>query len=131
VWDVTTGRHVLTLKGHGGPVRGVAFRPDGERLATAGGDKTAKLWDVKTGREVLTLAGHAAGVHVVAFSPDGWRLASGSSAGHPGLPPPQGIPPDGWRLAAARAAGTVKIWDATPVDGPGGNPPPKEEGAAR
>jgi WD40 repeat protein len=28
------------------PVRGVAFSPDGTRLATGSKDKTARIWDV-------------------------------------------------------------------------------------
>ena len=58
VWDAATGRELLTLPGHTDAVFGVAFSPDGTRLATASGDQTAKVWDVATGRELLTLAGH-------------------------------------------------------------------------
>ena len=56
----------------------MAFSPDGTRLATASGDKTAKVWDVASGREVRTLSGHTDAVYGVAFSPDGTRLATAS-----------------------------------------------------
>jgi WD40 repeat protein len=32
-------------------VYAVAFRPDGKRLALAGGDHTIKIWDVMPGAE--------------------------------------------------------------------------------
>ena len=35
VWDAQTGKELLTLQGHTDSVDGVAFSPDGKRLATA------------------------------------------------------------------------------------------------
>jgi WD40 repeat protein len=60
------------------PVTGVAYSPDGKRLATSGWDSTVKVWDPATGKEVLTLKGHKDYVRTVCFSPDGKRLASAS-----------------------------------------------------
>ena len=59
------------MTGHIGDVYGVAFSPDGTRLATASGDPSVKLWDVASGQELATLTGHAATVFDVAFSRDG------------------------------------------------------------
>src|SRR5262249_18653372 len=75
----------LTLKGHTDIVYGVAYSPDGKRLASASNDKTVKVWDVQTGQQTLTLKGHTVPVWTVAFSPDGKRLASGSG-GRWGVP---------------------------------------------
>jgi tetratricopeptide (TPR) repeat protein len=91
VLDAKSGRVLHTLIGHTAEVRGLAFSPDGRRIATSSWDRTIKLWDPVTGREVFTLRGHTAGLLVVAFSPDGRRLVSG------------GID------------FTARVWDATPL----------------
>jgi WD40 repeat protein len=55
----------------------VTFSPDGQRLATASDDKTARVWDIASGRELARLP-HEDSVSSVAFSPDGLRLATAS-----------------------------------------------------
>jgi WD40 repeat protein/serine/threonine protein kinase len=77
VWDATTGRELLTLKGHAGYVEGLAFSPDGRRIASAARDGMVRLWDAATGKELSSLHGHAGGLLSLAFSPDGQRLAAG------------------------------------------------------
>jgi type II secretory pathway component GspD/PulD (secretin) len=67
----------MTLKGHTAAVTGVAFSPDGRRLATSSLDRTVHLWDPATGKVLLSLSGDKAGLLCVAFSPDGRLLASG------------------------------------------------------
>ena len=81
VWDVPGRNLVRSLEGHANWVLGLAFSPEGSRLASAGADQTVRIWDAVGGRQVLTLRGHRDRVHGVAFSPDGSRLASASADG--------------------------------------------------
>jgi WD40 repeat protein len=48
LWDVAAGGARAVLKGHGGPVTGVAFAPGGKALAAAGG-KEVQVWALSTG----------------------------------------------------------------------------------
>ena len=61
-------------------VGGLAFSPDGKRLAITCGDRTARVWTVETGAEITALR-HAFGVQNVEFSPDSARLATVSADG--------------------------------------------------
>ncbi len=57
-------------------VNSIAFSPDGEFLASAGGDGKVKVWNSKTGKVVQTLPAHTGFASSVAFHPDGKHLAS-------------------------------------------------------
>jgi WD40 repeat protein len=45
----------MSLRGHEGQIRSVAFTPDNQNLASASNDGTIKLWDLKTGTCIRTL----------------------------------------------------------------------------
>ena len=60
-----------------GVIYGVAYTPDGKRLAAASSIGIL-IRDAQTGEELHRLEGHKAEGYSVAFSPDGKTLASGS-----------------------------------------------------
>ncbi|MFB2921683.1 AAA-like domain-containing protein, partial [Aerosakkonema funiforme] len=58
------------FRGHQSSVNSVCFSPNGEYLATASDDKTAKLWDL-AGNLIAEFRGHQFSVNSVCFSPNG------------------------------------------------------------
>jgi WD domain, G-beta repeat len=73
------GTILYTYHGHSGTVFGVAWSPDGKRIASASYDTTVQVWDAIDGGNVYTYRGHSKPVPCIAWSPDGKRIASGST----------------------------------------------------
>jgi WD40 repeat protein len=49
VWELETGRELLTLAGHTSRVNAVAVTSDGRRAVSASDDQTLKVWELETG----------------------------------------------------------------------------------
>ena len=80
VWDIDSGKTVLSLQGPLEWCESVAFSPDGKWLAAGGYYGTVQVWDASTGRESRTLSGNKSVVRGLSFSPNGTQLASASGA---------------------------------------------------
>jgi WD40 repeat protein len=82
IWELASGKELLTLRQDGGTIRSVAFSPDGERVLTGGVGQPVKMWEASSGRELLSLnSGHGGDVGAVAFAPDGQQIVTGSGDG--------------------------------------------------
>lgn len=85
------------LRDHGGPVRCLAYAPDGRTLACAGESGALYLWDLAADKPA-TWRGHAACIDRLAFAPDGSALASADWNGTVRL----------WDMPAGRGRGTAQ-----------------------
>ncbi|HTI52411.1 MAG TPA: WD40 repeat domain-containing protein, partial [Planctomycetaceae bacterium] len=128
MWDTSGGQEVSVTSGHGGTLRGLAFGPSGQRLATVGDDRSVQIWDVTKRTVLQTLDDAPKRPFSLAFDRERRWLASAGDADAVVVWDLQtrrprtldaetrkgirqlAFGPDGSRLVAAATAGLL-LWD--------------------
>lgn len=129
VWDVASGRRLVTHAGHDGGIGHVRFSPDSQRIVSSSTDGAARIWDPRRSVLFSRLTAHDDAVTAFDLDRQGSRLASISRdnslrvleigprrilfevAMAPGsVAPAVAISPDGRRVAASLDPTVPTIW---------------------
>src|SRR5262249_7859842 len=82
LWDFPKRSIDRTFRGHQGRVYALAFDSSGQKLLSAGEDRSIRVWDVEKGGEPIDqLADRDPQVLSLEFMSDGSRLLAGGSQG--------------------------------------------------
>jgi serine/threonine protein kinase/WD40 repeat protein len=129
VYETTTHKELLALRGHGAEIRSVVATTDARRIVTGDEAGELRVWDGLTGRGLVTLRQPGRPVRCLAVSRDGQMVASGSTdaalklydvesaratavlVGHKRECTSSAFSPNGRRIATSSADRTVWVWD--------------------
>jgi len=118
-----------TLDGHRDSVKGVAFSPDGKRLASIGDDLTLRLWNIEGGEPEHPPLRLASEGRALAWSADGTFLAAAFRDGRIGIYDAEtwteraswqaheqqardlAIHPDNRQIVSGGREGALKVWN--------------------
>jgi len=83
LWSSDSGKMLMCMSGHQGPVTSVAAQPTYVQAWSGGEDGTLRLWDLRSGRQLLVLSQTYGGpIYSIAVFPGGRRVAVGSHDGY-------------------------------------------------
>lgn len=80
IWEVASGKHLMTLKGHQSWIWSIVFSPDARFLASGSDDYSVKIWDLKTKECLQTLKGPPNLLNAVKFAEPAANKAGRQSA---------------------------------------------------
>jgi WD40 repeat protein len=75
LWDVTTGKEIVSLPGYTNSLYSLSFSADGKRLASGSYD-TVQVWDMNAHQQLISFKVPGPGASVVALNRDGTRVAA-------------------------------------------------------
>lgn len=128
IWRQTLESDPVFIKQHDGPVKSVAFAPNGVTLATASADTTVKVWDLRAfspAMEPLETYTHGESVEQVAIARNGTVISACADgivrllhpsgvhmlAGHTDEVTALALNPGDFRLASGSRDHTVRVWN--------------------
>ena len=140
LWDVATGKEIVSYPTHDGDVHSFAFSPDEKKMAATSDDGILRLWDVATGNELHEFPlGRRGLIGPVAISRDGrvvtwatstwdgkegtvrsWEVESGKSVSRVVLDAPEALRPASFAPDTTMIAGAGEKGVLTLLDTPSG-----------
>jgi hypothetical protein len=111
VWDVITGKRLMTLGDDYDTVLSADIRPDQSQVALGGPGRLVKIFATKTGQLQHKIKKHTDWVTAVAFSPNGQMLATADRNGGISIWDPDNAQ-ELFTLAGHKAAVTALSWRA-------------------
>ena len=128
-WQVDSGQHIRTCKGHNNRISNVDFSPKNQIILSASEDRKIKIWDLKNGICINTIDAHKNTLRKAIFHPSGkliascgddqlikfWDLKSNKCLkileGHNGWVISISFSPDGRLIASGSSDRTIRIWE--------------------
>ena len=128
IWQISTGKNLLSIKAHNGHIMGLVFTADRKRLISSSFDRYIKIWDIGNGDCIhswqllkpiygITLSNDSQTLVSGCESGDIllWNVATGellkTLIGHTSTVTNTAFQPGGMLLASSSDDSTIKLWN--------------------